>query len=341
MKTNEQFFCELLKTPNTQFVIPVYQRVYAWGSKQCDALWNDIVRSGSRNAPHFIGTVLVADESSSCADARCIDIIDGQQRTATITLILAALRDYLAERDLSIGNVDADFIDEAFLFTRSEDPYKLHLSSLDQTTLRAVLDRSDLPEEDDLSENVVANYRQFRQKMEAGFDAATFWRGLNQLLVIVADLDEDDRPQAVFESLNSKGMPLTTADLARNLLFIGIDYDEQSRLYEQYWEPVEKLYENDGDAVSLNAALRGWLAIKAPHLHISDKDDVYAAFKGYLQNEYRGSIEDLLRGLSGFLRTFAARTQAATSSAARDAHMSWGTGGHTKGLNVDRRLFGD
>lgn len=340
MKTGQQLFFSLLGTPSTQFVIPVYQRVYAWGPKQCDTLWNDILRAGQRNAPHFIGTVLIAEEESSNDCIRCIDIIDGQQRTATITLIVAALRDYLSERDLSIGNVDADYLDQTFLFSQSEDPCKLHLSSLDQETLRALLNRSALPEEDDLSENVVANYRQFRQKMETDFDVATLWRGLNQLLVIVADLDEDDRPQAVFESLNSKGMPLTTADLARNLLFIGIGYDEQSRLYTQYWEPVEKLYENDGEAVSLNAALRGWLAIKAPHLHISDKDDVYAAFKSYLQNDYRGQTEELLRGLSGFLRTFAAKTQA-TASGAHNDHMTWGTGGRTKGLLADRKLFGD
>ena len=340
MKTEQQLFCALLGTPNTQFVIPVYQRVYAWGPKQCDMLWNDILRAGQRNVAHFIGTVLVAEEESPNDRTRCIDIIDGQQRTATITLLIAALRDYLSERDLSIGNVDADYLDRTFLFSQSDDPCKLHLSTLDRATLRAVLNRSGLPGEDDVSENVIMNYRQFRQKMEADFDVATFWRGLNQLLVIVADLDEDDRPQAVFESLNSKGMPLTTADLARNLLFIGIGYDEQSRLYTQYWEPVEKLYAGDDDAVSLNAALRGWLAIKAPHLHISDKDDVYAAFKSYLQNDYRGQTEELLRGLSGFLRTFAAKTQAASFQAS-DSHMTWGTGGRTKGLLADRKLFGD
>ena len=339
MKTGQQLFCALLGAPDTQFVIPVYQRVYAWGSKQCDTLWNDILRTGQRNVPHFIGTVLIAEEESP-DNLRCIDVIDGQQRAATITLLIAALRDYLSERDLSIGDVDADFIDRTFLFSRSNDPCKLHLASPDQPTLRAVLNRSDLPEDDDLSENVVANYRRFRQKMESSFDVATFWRGLNQLLVIVADLDEDDRPQAVFESLNSKGMPLTTADLARNLLFIGIGYDEQSRLYAQYWEPVEKLCENDDAAVSLNAALRGWLAIKAPHLRISDKDDVYAAFKSYLQNDYHGQTEELLSGLSGFLRTFAAKTQAAASQR-QDDHMTWGTGGRTKGLLADRKLFGD
>ena len=133
--------------------------------------------------------------------------------------------------------------------------------------MTAVLNHTDLPEEDDLSKNVVSNYQRFKSYLQAESDAETIWRGLKQLTIIVAEVEESDCPQTVFESLNSKGMPLTTADLARNLLFSDVEYEEQERLYDQYWKPIENLFADDDDnATSMNAALRGWLAVKAPHL---------------------------------------------------------------------------
>lgn len=173
--------------------------------------------------------------------------------------------------------------------------------------MTAVLNHTDLPEEDDLSKNVVSNYQRFKSYLQAESDVETIWRGLKQLTVIAAEVEESDCPQTVFESLNSKGMPLTTADLARNLLFSDVEYEEQERLYDQYWKPIENLFaDDDDDATSMNAALRGWLAVKAPHLRSRASDDVYDALKAFLQTENHSDTESLLRGFKGFCETFRA-----------------------------------
>ena len=204
-----------------------------------------------------------------------------------------------------------------------------------------VLNHTDLPEEDDLSKNVVSNYQRFKSYLQADSDAETIWRGLKQLTIIAAEVEESDCPQTVFESLNSKGMPLTTADLARNLLFSDVEYEEQERLYDQYWKPIENLFAgDDDDATSMNAALRGWLAVKAPHLRSRASDDVYDALKAFLQTENHSDTESLLRGFKGFCETFRARSQSKGARTA-DMHTTWGIGGRTKGLPVDRSLFGE
>src|SRR5215813_1268669 len=89
-----------------QFIIPVFQRDYSWGTKHCLQLWKDIIRVGSdKNAKaHFIGSVVyVAAEETSANITRWL-LIDGQQRLTTLTLLLAALRNRLPKRAQSSAN---------------------------------------------------------------------------------------------------------------------------------------------------------------------------------------------------------------------------------------------
>ena len=326
MKTTQRTFLDYLGAPHTHFIIPVYQRVYTWSDKQCATLWRDCAHAGEAQSEHFIGTVLYSpDPELTSAQTQAIDIIDGQQRTATISLLIAALADYLEEQGMVLEDeTDAAELRARFLLADGRNPEeasrkeKLTLSRLDRATMTAVLDHTDLPEEDDLSKNVVSNYQRFKSYLQAESDVETIWRGLKQLTVIAAEVEESDHPQTVFESLNSKGMPLTTADLARNLLFSDVEYEEQERLYDQYWKPIENLFaDDDDDATSLNAALRGWLAVKAPRLHSRASDDVYDALKAFLQTENHSDTESLLRGFKGFCEMFRARSQSKGARTAR------------------------
>ncbi len=188
--------------------------------------------------------------------------------------------------------------------------------------------------------NLTRNLAFFEGLMaEPDFDADRLWAGLTHLSVIAAQVQQDDPAQLIFESLNSKGMPLATSDLIRNLLLIGIGLDEQERLYGQYWAPIEAIFADDLDSSQFTAALRGWLAIKAPELCKRNTDDVYATFKAYLESEHAGSLEELLFGLKGFCETFVTRSQ---SSGARmaDAHNSYGVA-RVEGIISEKKLFGD
>src|SRR5438128_12624212 len=77
-----------------QFIVPVFQRDYSWGTKHCLQLWKDIVRVGSDDnaKAHFVGSVVyIAAEDTSAKITRWL-LIDGQQRLTTLTILLAALR---------------------------------------------------------------------------------------------------------------------------------------------------------------------------------------------------------------------------------------------------------
>lgn len=343
MLTKQEMFLDFLGAPDTQLIIPVYQRVYAWNDRQCDDLWADICRVGRTESTHFVGTVLYATEEGTQQAEKRLDLIDGQQRTATVTLLLTALRDYLRDSGTALEGIDAAGITKRYLHTSgAEEACKLVLSRVDRDTMTAVMEGTTLPEEDDLSANVLTNYQHFRSKMDENFtaeDADVLWRGLQQLLVIAAELDGEDRPQLIFESLNSKGMALTTADLVRNLLLVNASFEEQTRLYEKYWAPIESMFGEDPASQRLNAALHGWLAITAPKLRVKSKDEVYAAFKIYLEDIHKGTLEELLRGLKGFCETFAAKSQSSRVSHAQ-AHANWANG-KVEGIISEKKLFGD
>lgn len=304
MKTRQQSLVDFIGSEDVQFVIPVYQRVYSWNEVQCRELWRDTLRAGTLGSEHFVGTVLYSVEEQQGA-SRQFDIIDGQQRMTTLVIMLAAFADFLQDAGLKFDGIDPSLIRGRFLFTgvAGEQP-KLVLSRADRDTLTAVLSGGELP--DQVSERVVENYRLFRMLMDEGgqFGADVFWRGAKKLFAIVAELDDDDSPQLVFESLNSKGMPLTTGDLVRNTLLVGASHKEQGRLYHEYWEAIERALGDDPDSTKLNAAVHGWLAIRFPRAHIHDAGEVYDVFKSYIVDVYDGSIEDLLEELKGFCELF-------------------------------------
>ena len=93
MKAEDVRLTELLEGPK-QFIVPVFQRDYSWGTKHCLQLWKDIVRVGAdENAKaHFVGSVVyIAAEETSAKITRWL-LIDGQQRLTTLALLLTALR---------------------------------------------------------------------------------------------------------------------------------------------------------------------------------------------------------------------------------------------------------
>ena len=87
----------LLMDGARQFVIPIFQRDYSWGTKQCKQLWDDVLRIGREPTAkaHFMGSVVYVGAEDINADVPRWLVIDGQQRLTTMTLLLVALRDRL------------------------------------------------------------------------------------------------------------------------------------------------------------------------------------------------------------------------------------------------------
>ena len=301
MEIRQELLLDLLGQEDARFAVPAYQRAYSWTELQCEELWRDVLRASRAGREHFVGMVLYTERELADGTRR-LDIVDGQQRLVTVTLILLALAHHMREQGISFFGMGPADVAAAFL--RQGDGPKLALSRNDRPTLDALVEGAPLP--GNRSARVIANYELFAAHMSAeGFDALAFWRGLRQLTAIGIRLEPDDHPQAVFESLNSKGIPLTTADLVRNFLLISESNREQARLYEEYWEPIQGAFGDDPGSLKLDSAICAWLNVRCASARWDDEHTPFFVFKVYCEEEYDGTTEDLLRELRGFATMWA------------------------------------
>jgi len=229
-----------------QFIVPIFQRDYSWGTKHCQQLWEDIVRVGLDDSArsHFIGSIVyIAAEENNAAITRWL-LIDGQQRLTTIILLLTALRDHMREIDYSTENAEDTLtpveLEDYYLINRhgrNERRYKLHLRRADQDSIAAFLDARVLPTN---PSNAIKENYEFLKNLVANADLRTVYAGIAKLVIVDVCLTRgQDDPQMIFESLNSTGLDLTQADLIRNFVLMRLDEEEQTELYANFWQPLE------------------------------------------------------------------------------------------------------
>jgi uncharacterized protein with ParB-like and HNH nuclease domain len=221
MKAVEAKLLEFLKK-SPQFIIPIYQRTYSWGERECRQLWDDILRTGrdDKLAAHFVGSIVYVEKGLYHVSAQSpLLVIDGQQRLTTMTLLIEALARKLGDTE-PLDGFSARKLRSYYLLNdpeAGERRYKLVLSQTDKATLIAILDQHDRPREH--SVRVEANLEFFQMRLaEASEELEAVCKGLAKLIVVDISLDRDqDNPQLIFESLNSTGLELSQADLIRKL----------------------------------------------------------------------------------------------------------------------------
>ena len=91
----------------------------------------------------------------------------------------------------------------------------------------------------------------------------TVCKGLAKLVVVDIALTRDrDNPQLIFESMNSTGRELSQADLIRNYILMGLEPKLQTKLYEQYWRPMEIEFGQEAYVTNFDGFMRYFLTVK-------------------------------------------------------------------------------
>ena len=281
MKATSANLLSVIKGPK-QFVIPIYQRTYSWHQSQCEQLFKDIIRvSQSENIHgHFVGSVVYFQESvHTVSDVPRLLVIDGQQRLTTITLLIAALAEFLNENE-SCLETSPTKLQNYYLFNAEEEGdlrYKLLLTRGDKDTLINILRGVEI--EGSNSQRVYENFQYFKAKINRA-NIEDVYNGLMRLFIVDVALEKDvDNPQLIFESLNSTGLDLSQADLIRNYVLMGQEVDLQTELYEKYWFPMEQLFGNEY-ASKFDSFMRDYLCVKTGV--IPKINQVHEAFKGFV-----------------------------------------------------------
>lgn len=300
------------------FIIPKYQRNYTWGKVQCERLFDDIKNIHTQGLKtYFLGASVVVSEK-----ANELILIDGQQRMTSISLLLLATCNLL--KDKRITSQDAflsDTIWEDYLINKrsTEKSQYIRLKQVNQDS--TAYENLFIHEQDakydsspELKQTAIYNnYKIFEQKVFAfckEYSIDDLWQAIEKLQIVQIELKverDGDKPQVVFETINSTGKELEDADLIRNYILMERDKETQDLWFEQYWQPIEKntLFTQKGKQVSYTThAIANYLMYQQEG--VFDEKDVYKKFREYIyklgNNEQ--SIESFLNKLLRFSKYY-------------------------------------
>ena len=297
MKGSEQRLVEYMDGAKKRFVIPVYQRNYDWKMENCKQLFDDlvkIVRNGRKS--HFFGSIV----SVYNPDGRNSEylIIDGQQRLTTVSLLFLAMYN-LIENKIIVPKEQslAQQLYEDFLVDKyqpKETRIKLKPVKNDSKAFGKLFDESS---EHIQNSNLTVNYNYFYDRIQRNeISIDELFDAICRLEIISIQLNQDDNPQLIFESLNSTGLALSEGDKIRNFILMGLPTKKQEDYYEKYWNRIEECTGYD-----VSAFIRDYLSVK--QTAIPQINRVYYTFKAFVE-ENSIETEALLAELLKYARFY-------------------------------------
>lgn len=284
MHGKETKLIKFMEGADKRFVIPVYQRHYDWKIEQCQKLYDDlikVIRLGRKS--HFFGSIVSSYRPDS--EHEEYQIIDGQQRLTTVSLLLLAMYHLIHQgkvipEDKSIPvRIFEDYLVDKY--QPRETRLKLKSVRNDQQVLEFLLEGQ---MENFKDSNLTINYEYFYrriQKEEITLDE--LFRAVRSLEIINIKLDPEDNPQLIFESLNSTGLDLSEGDKIRNYILMGLPIKQQEEYYAQYWNKIE-----DATNGAVDLFVRDYLSIKRQSTPAMNK--IYPVFKSYVEDQRMDNV---------------------------------------------------
>lgn len=240
---------------DNKLAVPTYQRSYAWEEKHITDLFLDITSAiQSKEKEYFLGSIVVTQNE----DGRLI-VVDGQQRLATITILLAAMRDYFLENgdDSRAGDITSMYLSKRHIRTQEIEP-KLKLNELDNDYFykRVILVADGVK-----IEAIKESHKRIDKAMQIAKDQISrLTKSTGTPVDLILDLEEyiannikviwvkvPDYSNAftIFETLNDRGLELAISDLLKNYLF----YKSEDRIKETLlkWNSMASIIETNAD----------------------------------------------------------------------------------------------
>ncbi|NHB36510.1 DUF262 domain-containing protein [Helicobacter pylori] len=299
MRVKESTVNDFFALTGTIFSIPVYQRNYTWEEENCEKLLQDIINISQNKKTHFMGSITYIlhhiDDEKSLRQLQEFVIIDGQQRITTIMLLLKAIETKIPNEEIK-KEIDG-------LLNLSGQKLRLKPIKSDKEAFDLVMQNRS--HEIQGVSHVRNNYRFFTKELDnyisKGYRIEEIYGAFLRLKIVAIGLElgEDD-PQVVFESINATGVQLKGLDLIRNYLMMGENSDNQNRLYETYWVPLENwLGERD-----LNDFILTYLRIYLENRLKEGEREVYYALKAHHRENFSDDIQGLMSDMREYGRIY-------------------------------------
>ncbi len=254
---------------DVRYLIPTFQRPYVWTQDdQWEPLWNDVrgtaeryieeqQRAGpdneatahDRTPAHFLGAIVIQQQSFPPHEIERRLVIDGQQRLTTLQLLLDATQEVFEELDLAPYRQLRRLVlnDEVMLNGQPDNAFKVWPTLMDQDAFRHAM-HNELPSDEYKESNIVEAHDFFKLQVREWIEdsrmppeqcALALQAAITRLLhLVVIDLSMDDDPHIIFETLNARGTALLQADLVKNFILHEAGKDADA-LYEGHLSKLE------------------------------------------------------------------------------------------------------
>ncbi|WP_096026748.1 DUF262 domain-containing protein [Campylobacter lanienae] len=324
-----------------KFLIPIYQRPYTWSTDECEQLWSDIEsffqvqmdkkeNNQEDDEQYFLGSIVMYKQDGKQ------HIVDGQQRTTTLMLLIKALYD--KTRNNATGSENLKGLQKSFekclwdinFVTDKIDKKSSHLESKvakekDKEILESILhDEYELPENIEKAIKSTKspyerNYLFFVSKIQNS-DLVMKWPEFCQTLLLKfivltiecggADKNKKlENALRIFNTLNNRGIPLSDSDIFKNTIFESKDDNEKEAFGEKWKKIEESLDDNKNDGIDMNFIFRNYMhLIRARNGNNRNEIGLRKFFsedKGRIltQNETMSEIEELSKFWNGEYRS--------------------------------------
>lgn len=247
---------------NVIYTIPRYQREYTWTKKHWESLFDDLLENDSG---YFLGSIICINQNRDALQADNLEVVDGQQRLITISVLIAAIFKRLRQ--------DADEADDDQLVERTNLKHKLVLKKAKQQirVVPQVQNRNHDDYRGILSEigaitgsetpanagnrRIFKAFRYFEKRISKMLEGKLDGRDListlvdkvNQASMVKIEVASHADAYTLFESLNDRGEPLTAIDLLKNKLLAQLDRDDKGNI-DDYFQQWNKLLEYLGES---------------------------------------------------------------------------------------------
>jgi len=245
------------------YKIPAYQREYSWKEENWENLFNDIK---DNNKGYFLGSIICIQKEND-NDKQIFDLVDGQQRITTISILLISIYNKISKMIEENSNIlgsknskqnrrNYDLLEE--LLVKDNNPtLQLSISNNNKNDYKYLLSINDLISERIDVKNfgnrrISKAYKYFLEKLDEELEKNTekvifdFFEKLSSAFLVKIVVKDETSAFTLFESINSKGMPLTPLDLIKNSIIehLSKNTDKNAETINEEWNIIIKNIED-------------------------------------------------------------------------------------------------
>lgn len=252
--TGAEYNCDRIFSKEFVFNIPLYQRPYAWSTEQAEQLLDDILEfMGDGNEPvdelnpYFLGNLVVIKPDDSPES----EVVDGQQRLSTLTILLAVIR-HLADPDKTGKHLANRIREDGDPLMGTEPRYRLQVRDRDNDFFKTFIQEDKgleklfatkikSSEMNEARSNFMGNAKALKAKLADSTDAELARLAgfiLKQVLLVVVSTPDFESAYRIFAVLNDRGLNLSFTDILKSEIIGRVDTEKQDQ-YTKKWEDIE------------------------------------------------------------------------------------------------------